>query len=138
MKWIWDWLERHWVAPAYAGTVLLGLSIFFFGAATNTLAGWLYVMSGVSFALLGMAAVLPVRSLRQLRISRCLIDPVSAGDRLSIEILIHNDSDQAKTLLQVQDQLPYVLGPPVQTAIEGSDHCVSICHNARITCKHAP
>lgn len=118
MKWIWDWLERYWVAPAYAGTVLLGLSIFFFGAATNTLAGWLYVMSGVSFALLGMAAVLPVRSLRQLRISRCLIDPISAGDRLSVEVLIHNDSNQAKTLLQVQDQLPYVLGPPVQTAIE--------------------
>lgn len=118
MKWIWNWLERHWVAPAYAGTVLLGLSIFFFGAATNTLAGWLYVMSGVSFALLTMAAVLPLRSLRQLRISRRPIDPISAGDRLSIEILIHNDSDRAKTLLQVQDQLPYVLGPPVKTAIE--------------------
>lgn len=121
MQSIWDWLERHWVAPAYAGTVLLGLTIFFFGAATNTLAGWLYVMSGVSFALLGMAAVLPVRSLRQIRVSRQPITPISAGDCLSIEILIHNDSDQVKTLLQVQDQLPYVLGPPVQTAIEHID-----------------
>ncbi|UZQ55298.1 DUF58 domain-containing protein [Trichothermofontia sichuanensis B231] len=121
MQSIWDWLERHWVAPAYAGTVLLGLTIFFFGAATNTLAGWLYVMSGVSFALLGMAAVLPVRSLRQIRVSRQPIAPISAGDCLSIEILIHNDSDQVKTLLQVQDQLPYVLGPPVQTAIERID-----------------
>ena len=24
------WLERHWVAPAYAGGVLLGLAIAFF------------------------------------------------------------------------------------------------------------
>ncbi|WP_448561119.1 DUF58 domain-containing protein [Trichothermofontia sp.] len=118
MRWNWDWLERHWVAPAYPGSVLLGLAIFFFGAATNTLAGWLYVMSGASFALLGMAAVLPRRSLRQLRISRRPIDPISAGDRLSIEVLIHNDSDQAKTLLQVQDQLPYVLGSAARTAIE--------------------
>ena len=31
----------------------------FFGAAINTMAGWLYVISGVSFALLAVAAVLP-------------------------------------------------------------------------------
>nr|MDJ0556239.1 DUF58 domain-containing protein [Microcoleaceae cyanobacterium MO_207.B10] len=58
-----NWLETHWVTPAYAGGLLGIFSIFFFGAATNTMAGWLYVISGMSFALLGMGAVLPRRSL---------------------------------------------------------------------------
>jgi len=113
-----DWLETHWVAPAYSGWLLSGLSLFFFMAATNTLAGWLYVISGVSFALLAIAAILPERMLRELRVHRSQIYPVSAGDTLTIELLIENTTNQPKALLQVQDMLPYVLGQPVEQAIE--------------------
>ncbi len=35
-----NWLERRWVAPAYAGGLLLGLALAFFGAAVNSMAGW--------------------------------------------------------------------------------------------------
>lgn len=89
-----NWLERRWISPAYAGGLLTFLSLFFFGAATNTMAGWLYVISGTSFALLAIAAVLPVRSLKPLEVHRRPIEPVSVGNQLTIELEIYNRSDQ--------------------------------------------
>jgi uncharacterized protein (DUF58 family) len=113
-----NWLESRWVAPAYSGWLLTGLALFFFMAATNTLAGWLYVVSGISFALLAIAAILPERSLRQIRVFRNPIQPVSVGDHLTIEVVLENRSKQPKTLLQVRDVLPYLLGQPVTQSIE--------------------
>ena len=113
-----DWLETHWVTPAYAGWLLGGIAICFFGAATNTMAGWLYVISGIIFALLGLAAFLPARSLRHLSVKRNPIVPVTVGDQLTIEIDIENPTPHAKTLLQIQDVLQSELGKPVQTAVE--------------------
>ncbi|MGA1621324.1 MAG: DUF58 domain-containing protein [Synechocystis sp.] len=113
-----DWLERHWVTPSYAGGLLLALSICFFGAATNSMAGWLYVLSGVSFALLIIAAIMPGRSLRKIQVARSPIQPVSAGDDLTITLTLHNPDKEPKTLLQVWDGLPSTLGKPQSTAIE--------------------
>jgi uncharacterized protein (DUF58 family) len=113
-----EWLEIRWVAPAYSGWVLAGLALCFFGAATNTMAGWLYVLSGTIFALLGLGAILPLRSLRQLKIRRLPTTPISAGDTMTVELEIENASNTAKTLLQLQDFLPYVFSQPMQTAVE--------------------
>ncbi len=113
-----NWLEIRASTPAYTGWVLAGIAICFFGAAINTMAGWLYAISGVSFALLGVAAVLPPRSLVGLSITRHPISPVSAGDELRVELEIHNSKNQPVSLLQVEDILPFVLGKPIQTAIE--------------------
>lgn len=113
-----DWLETHWIAPAYSGWVLGGLALCFFGAAINTMVGWLYVLSGVSFALLGMNALLTRRSLLGLEVRRHTIQPVSAGDQLTIELEIANQTNQPKILLQVQDLISFVLGQPVQAAVE--------------------
>ncbi len=113
-----EWLETHWVAPAYAGWLLGGISISFFGAATNTMAGWLYVISGIIFALLGLAAFLPARSLRQIQVRRRPLSPVSVGDQLTIELEIENPTLKPRTLLQVQDVLQSELGTPVQTPVE--------------------
>ena len=113
-----DWLETRWVTPAYSGWVLAGLALCFFGSAVNTMAGWLYVLSGVSFALLGMASVLSARSLLGISVRRYPIQPVSAGDQLTIELEVENQTTQPKTLLQVQDLLPFVLGQSVQASIE--------------------
>lgn len=113
-----NWLETHWVTPAYSGWLLGGLAVFFFIAATNTLAGWLYVISGVSLALLSLAALLSERSLQRITVSRRPIQPVSVGDTLLIELEIKNLTRQPKTLLQVQDLLPFVLGQPARTVIE--------------------
>ncbi len=110
LKKITHWLETHGVTPAYGGGLLCFLAAFFFGAATNTMAGWLYVISGMSLALLAMAAVLPMRSLRSLQVKRLKIQPVSMGDQLMVELEIHNPTSQPKTLLQVYDQLPPSLG----------------------------
>ena len=113
-----DWLETRAVNPDYSGWVLLGFALSFFGSAINTMAGWLYVISGISFALSLMAAVLPVRSLRGISIQRAAIQPVSAGDSLTVELEINNQSNQPKTLLQVQDTIPFVLGQPIKQVIE--------------------
>lgn len=113
-----NWLESRWVTPAYAGWLIASLAIFFFLAATNTLAGWLYVISGVSFALLTVAAVSPARSLRGISVTRKPVPPVSVADRLVIELAIANQTSRPKTLLQVQDLLATELGPPVSEVLE--------------------
>ncbi|HEY9702319.1 MAG TPA: DUF58 domain-containing protein, partial [Allocoleopsis sp.] len=115
------WLEENWVTPSYAGIVLILISIAYFGAATNTMAGWLYVISGISFALMGVGAILPVRSLQQLKLTRNLIQPVTVGDQLTIEIEITNQGKQPKTLLEITDLIPFVLGElktmPIETIL---------------------
>ncbi|KJH73024.1 DUF58 domain-containing protein [Aliterella atlantica] len=113
-----NWLETHWVMPAYSGGVLAAVALCFFGAAVNTMAGWLYAISGLSFAILGIAAILPKRSLAGISIQRQPIQSVSAGDDLTVELAITNQTATTKTLLQVRDILPFVLGKPVETAIE--------------------
>jgi uncharacterized protein (DUF58 family) len=96
-----DWLENHWATPAYGGWLLAVLALCFFGAATNTMAGWLYVLSGLIFALLAIAAVIPVRSLRQLVLERLPIEPVSAGHDLTVVLAVKNRSKTPKTLLTI-------------------------------------
>jgi uncharacterized protein (DUF58 family) len=113
-----NWLQTRACAPAYSGWVLAGIAICFFGAGVNTMAGWLYAISGISFALLTVSAILPPRSLVGLTVKRRPIQPVSAGDELAVEIEIHNSTQQAVNLLQVEDILPFVLGKPVQKSIE--------------------
>ena len=113
-----DWLENRAVTPAYAGWLLSGMTVFFFGSATNTMAGWLYALSGGSLALLVVAAVLPTKSLRSLEVRRRSIEPVSAGDKITVELEIENRDRQPKTLLQVLDIVPFVLGEPVVRPIE--------------------
>ena len=104
------WLEANWVTPAYSGWVLLGITLCFLGAATNTMAGWLYVMSGVSIALLSVSSILPQRALRGLAINRQMPRPVSAGEALSMVVTLENKTAQPKSLLQVQDLVPMGLG----------------------------
>jgi uncharacterized protein (DUF58 family) len=118
IKRITNWLETKACAPTYSGWVLGAIVICFFGAAINTMAGWLYVISGVSVALLGVAAFLPPRSLTNLTINRRPIQAVTAGDELTIELEIHNQTKHTVNLLQVEDILPFVLGKPIKQAIE--------------------
>lgn len=113
------WLETRWIAPAYSGWLLTVIAICFFGAATNTLAGWLYVISGVMLALLAIAAMLPPRNLQGLQLNRHPIRPVSAGDALLVDIAIENTSRQTKVLIQVQDHIPPSLGAVQTHAIAG-------------------
>jgi uncharacterized protein (DUF58 family) len=113
-----NWLETRVSAPAYGGWVLIGISVCYLGAAINTMAGWLYVISGVSFALLGVSAYLAPRSLKHIIIKRQSITPVTVGDELKIEVEIHNHAQRPATLLQVTDILPFVLGHPVKQAVE--------------------
>jgi uncharacterized protein (DUF58 family) len=113
-----NWLETRACRPAYGGWVLGGIALCYLGAGINTMAGWLYVISGVSFALLGVSAFIAPRSLTGIVIKRLPIQPVTAGDELTIEIEVHNHKPQPVTLLQVIDILPFILGNPVRQNIE--------------------
>lgn len=113
-----NWVESHWATPAYSGWVILGIALALFGAATNTMAGWLYVLSGILFALLALNIYIARQTVKHLEIKRSPIEPVSAGDELTIELTIYNPTKTAKTLLQIIDQLPSVLSKPVITSIE--------------------
>ena len=113
-----DWLETHACAPAYSGWVLAGISVCYLGAGINTMAGWLYVISGVSFALLGLSAFMAPRSLVGIIVKRRPIAPVTVGDDLKIEIEIQNQRKQPANLLQIRDIIPFIFGQPVQQNIE--------------------
>ncbi len=111
------WLETNWVSPAYGGWLMGGLALFFFAAATNTMAGWLYVISGIMVAILLLAAVLPIQTLRGIELQRLPIAPVSVGEPLLLETEIQNRTHQLKTLIQVQDDVPQPL-PALHAVIE--------------------
>ncbi|MGB2925084.1 MAG: DUF58 domain-containing protein, partial [Limnothrix sp.] len=111
-------LERRWVAPAYGGGVLFGIGLSFFGAATNTMAGWLYVLSGTIFAILFLGVILPIRALRELTLERSAIAPVSVGEIMQVKLQFFNHSKAAKTLVAATDILPPELGAPRRTVIE--------------------
>ncbi|MGC9505922.1 DUF58 domain-containing protein [Baaleninema sp.] len=118
-----NWLETHWVKPAYAGGLCLALSLFYFASATNTMSGWLYAISGMNFALLGLAAILPMRSLRQLTVRRHPIEPVSCGERLTVTVDLENPQSRpgwfgSSGLLQVSDAIPHQLGSFPKHSIE--------------------
>lgn len=113
-----NWLETKWATPAYGGWVLAVLSLCFFGAATNTMAGWLYVLSGIGLALLGVGAVLPMRSIRDVTIEREQIEPVTAGADLEIVLTIHNPTDRVQNLFQVCDLIPIGGVKPPLTTVE--------------------
>ncbi|MCU0549261.1 MAG: DUF58 domain-containing protein [Leptolyngbya sp. Prado105] len=113
-----DWLESHWLNPSFSGGLLGVMGVFFFLAATNSMSGWLYVMSGVVIALLAIAAFLSRRTLRGLSITRRPIQPVSVGEAVTIELLIQNSTRQRKTLIQATDQISSVLGKPVVKVVE--------------------
>ncbi|MEB3288482.1 MAG: DUF58 domain-containing protein [Leptolyngbya sp.] len=112
-----DWLERRGLRPAYAGGLLLSLAIFLFAAATNTMAGWLYVMSGIMLALLALATRLPRRHLRGITVDRSPIDPVSVGEGLAVDIRVTNHHRQPQGLFQLVDALPPALATAPQTAL---------------------
>lgn len=108
-------LEAHGLRPAYAGGMLTALCLFFFLAATNTLSGWLYVMSGVGIALLGISIYLTRQSLKSLGVKRSPIEPIEAGQDLEVSLVLTNPTPQTKSLLQISDGLP--LGKPPLQAI---------------------
>lgn len=110
--------ERKAVAPAYGAGVLLVIALAFFGAAVNTMAGWLYVISATILALLVMGAIFPPRTLRGIQCQRPAIAPVAAGEPLTVEVQIHNATSSAKTMVSCCDRVPSALGNPPQIPLE--------------------
>jgi uncharacterized protein (DUF58 family) len=90
--------------PTFATLVLMALTLFFFAAATNTLSGWLYVISGLSLGLMSLAAVLPGWELRNIQVQRDLSSPVSVGEELHLAITLQ--ASGKRQLFEIIDELP--------------------------------
>jgi uncharacterized protein (DUF58 family) len=112
------WLEAHGAVPAYGGWVLMGLTVCFWIAATNTMAGWLFVLSGVGAALLLLSAVMPMQALKGFEIRRSPLSPVHVGEALSVTIHLHNRTAQPKGLLLLSDSVPKALGSVSEATVE--------------------
>ncbi|MGI0479321.1 DUF58 domain-containing protein [Geminocystis sp. CENA526] len=113
-----NWLERRWATPAYGGWVLIGIALSFFGAATNTMAGWLYVLSGVLFSLLALNLFISINTLKQIHLKRSNIEAISAGNELTIELIVKNPTKKVKTLIEIIDELPLDLSGKIINRIE--------------------
>ncbi|MEM1367282.1 MAG: DUF58 domain-containing protein [Cyanobacteria bacterium P01_H01_bin.15] len=113
-----SWLEIHWFRPTYSGTLLFGLSLCFFGAAANTLAGWLYVLCGTIIALLMVGIWLPGRALRALAITKQPLAPISVGDRLVIQLAVVNSSPYPIGLFELCELVPTELGVSKKVSVE--------------------
>lgn len=113
-----DWLENRWATPAYSGWVLIGIALSFFGAATNTMAGWLYVLSGVLFSLLALNLFVSINTLKKLQIKKSNIEAISAGNELTIELVVSNPTKKTKTLIEIIDELPIELSGKIINRIE--------------------
>ncbi|MGB8703294.1 MAG: DUF58 domain-containing protein [Thermosynechococcaceae cyanobacterium] len=117
-RYAWSALETRGAIPAYGGWVLIGLTLCFWIAAANTMAGWLYVLSGMGAALLALAATLPMQALKDLEITRSPLVPIHFGETLSLSLTLRNNSRRSKGLLLAKDLLPPTLGNSVETAID--------------------
>jgi len=104
-----QWLEEKICRPSYSGGLLFVLSICFFGAATNTMSGWLYVLSSLILVLLAIGSIYPPTLLGRLTLKRKDINPVNAGEDLQIEIIVENSSSVSADLFQIVDFLPHGL-----------------------------
>jgi uncharacterized protein (DUF58 family) len=113
-----NWLENHWAIPAYSGWVLIGIALSFFGAATNTMAGWLYALSGILLSLLGVNFIISMRTLKGIEVKRLPIQAISAGNELTIELVISNITKKTKSLIEVIDELPLNLSKKTINNIE--------------------
>jgi uncharacterized protein (DUF58 family) len=111
-------LETHGAVPAYAGWVLIGLTLCFWIAAANTMAGWLYVLSGMGVALLTLAAALPIRSLKGIEIARSPLYPIHVDESLCVDVHLRNLTSQEKGLLMVEDHIPSALGEKTQCVVD--------------------
>jgi uncharacterized protein (DUF58 family) len=130
------WLELHSAVPAYSGWVLLGLTLCFWLAAANTMAGWLYVLSGLGASLLLVSALLPAQMLRGIEITRSPLCPMHAGEALTLTLQLWNRTAQGKGLLLVQDQVPAALGEMTQTAVEAIAPQTSFTWHYRLEPQH--
>ena len=117
-----DWIESQWAIPAYSGWVLIGIAISFFGAATNTMAGWLYVLSGMLLSLLGINFISAISNLKQIKIERTLIPHIHAGDELALEIIINNPTKKSKNFLEIIDHIPIKLGIITNFVVQQINH----------------
>lgn len=97
---------------------MLGLTLCFWIAAANTMAGWLYALSGIGVALFLLSAILPAQALKGITVKRSPIVPVHAGEALAVTVTVKNTTHRPKGLLLAIDRVPQALGQPVQVAIE--------------------
>lgn len=100
--------------------MIFGLGLCFFLAATNTLSGWLYVLSALMLGVSVTGFYLPGRQLRALQLER--LQPVVSlhvGETCTLSLQIVNGSAARLHGLIAIDRRPEALGGKVEQALDG-------------------
>lgn len=133
-RWLLGW-ERYGLAPSTAGWVLAGVGLFCFLAGTNTLSGWLFAMSGLSWALLAIAAVWARRSIRALAINPFPVVPSSTGCGVEIAAEVANRSDRACHVFSLWPDIPGAMElserPAIALLAARQSHVLTLSATAR-------
>jgi len=103
--------------PSFAAIVLAALAGFFFLAATNTLAGWLYVLCALQLGVLAVGCWLSGRELAGLTVERTDAEG-AAGAPLQLTLRLGNPSRRARQLLTLTDERPPALGGSATRVVE--------------------
>jgi uncharacterized protein (DUF58 family) len=112
------WMETRGISPSYSCWVILGLTVCFFLAAANTMAGWLYVLCGMGIALLIVSGWLTLQNVQGVRMVRQSTAPVTAHASLMLTLEIHNPTRYPKGMMQLHDRISPALGIPQYIAVE--------------------
>ncbi|MEO0801734.1 MAG: DUF58 domain-containing protein [Cyanobacteria bacterium J06642_2] len=115
-RWRLEW-ERRSLVPSVSGWVLVGVGVFCFLAGTNTLSGWLFVMSGLCWALLAIAALLVRSGTRDLNVRPRPLAPCSAGSGFDLTADLSNQGDRDLRLFKVWPDVPTAVELETQAAI---------------------
>jgi len=98
--------SARWLTAHSEAAFLLFLAGFLFLVATNTQAGWLYVVTALLLGLLVAGHRGPRTALRGLRIRCRMPAPARQGDLVDLEVELENRAARDRLLLTVEVMLP--------------------------------
>ncbi|MEW6280799.1 MAG: hypothetical protein AB1758_19445, partial [Candidatus Eremiobacterota bacterium] len=107
----------RWMAAYTDEGVLAFIAVFLFFVATNTQTGWLFVVSALIGAVLVVGWWSPRATLRGLTAEAVPPAPVYQGDRMRIQVRLHNPGKGVRWLLTARlaaESSPAVLIPRLE------------------------
>lgn len=79
---------------------LCGAALLLFAVASNSQAGWVFVLAAALFGVAFAGALLPGRAIRRLEVSRRVPEVCRVGDRIRVMLVLSNPSNSSRHLIE--------------------------------------